>query len=263
VLLERISQAQRVWLLLDYDGTLVDFERTPDIIRPNPGLIGLLTDLAQAAGVRLAVISGRRLADLRALIPVEGIWLAGTYGAEWLTPKGELVERFDRDQLRPTLELIKAEWQALVSGESGFHLEDKGLALALHAKYAEDRLAENKLAAARQTIERFSGPEPFLYILGGHKFLEVAPLICDKGLAVQYLLKMEPWPGAKLVCLGDDDKDEVAFETVRKLGGICILVARELRRTKARYFLESPTHVREWLANVLSDRSLVETGIPA
>jgi trehalose-6-phosphatase len=48
--------------------------------------------------------------------------------------------------------------------------------------------------------------------------------------------------------VGDDDKDEEAFEVIRACGGIAILVSSEPRDTKADCRLESPQGVRRWLA---------------
>jgi trehalose-6-phosphatase len=36
---ERIARAQRVWLFLDYDGTLAEFAPTPHILEPDNDLI--------------------------------------------------------------------------------------------------------------------------------------------------------------------------------------------------------------------------------
>src|SRR5262249_47373971 len=43
----RIRQAPSVLLLLDYDGTLVEFARTPDLAVPDPELLALLESLAR------------------------------------------------------------------------------------------------------------------------------------------------------------------------------------------------------------------------
>lgn len=232
---------------MDYDGTLADFEPTPDIIKPDPTLSELLTALALHPGIRLGVVSGRRLADLCTLLPVRGIWLAGTYGAECLTPQGVFVRRLDKDKIRPILEMIKIEWQKIIAGDPNFHLEDKGVALALHARYAEKRYAEMKLAVARQIIEKLYRPD-LMHILDGNKFLEVAPAVANKAAAVKYILEADPWLEAALVYLGDDDKDEVAFQFIRNLGGTSILISqRPVQHTEAHCRLLSPSHAREWL----------------
>ena len=90
-------------------------------------------------------------------------------------------------------------------------------------------------------------------LLGGHKFLEVGPRLAHKGQTVGYLLERYPWPEALPVYLGDDDKDEEAFDAIKAHGGMAVLVAREPRNTKADCRLESPQAVRQWLATLHKD----------
>ena len=120
-----------LWLFLDYDGTLADFAPTPEDITPVPQVVGLLERLATRSVVRLTVISGRRLVDLRSLLPVPGIYLAGTYGIELQLPTGDLIQRGSYDSLRPYLEMVKPRWIEIMGSQAGFFLEDKGWALAL------------------------------------------------------------------------------------------------------------------------------------
>jgi trehalose-phosphatase len=88
-------------LFLDYDGTLAEFTRTPDVISPDPRVIELVRRLASSSRIRLAIVSGRRLGDIHALLPVTGIYLAGTYGIEIQTPEGEKIQRVDYALTRP------------------------------------------------------------------------------------------------------------------------------------------------------------------
>ena len=87
-------------------------------------------------------------------------------------------------------------------------------------------------------------------ILGGNQFLEVAPADAHKGKAVAMLLARYPWEDGGLVYIGDDDKDEEAFEIINRLGGITIVVADESRISQAKYRLENPYHVRRWLSSL-------------
>ena len=57
----QLAHAERLWLFLDYDGTLADFAPTPEHVDPDPQLVDLLSRLAQHPGLRVAVVSGRRL----------------------------------------------------------------------------------------------------------------------------------------------------------------------------------------------------------
>jgi len=252
-LTDRVIQEQSLWLFLDYDGTLAEFAPTPETIKPNPQIAGILKRLASKSGLRTAIISGRRLQDVQALIPVEGIHLAGTYGVELVTPEGNYIQRVDRNTIRPFLETVKPKWAAIVKDKAGFYIEDKDWALALHARFSDDEEAEDVLAMAREIVER-ELPEEHFRILGGHKFLEAAPLLAHKGRTIEYLLEKFPMPEAKLIYIGDDDKDEEAFEIILEHGGIAIKVVNHTHAsqpTRANFTLESPAAVHLWLESLL------------
>ena len=40
---ERLGQAERLWLFLDYDDTLADFAPTPEHVYPDADLVALIT----------------------------------------------------------------------------------------------------------------------------------------------------------------------------------------------------------------------------
>lgn len=245
----RLARSECLWLFLDYDGTLADFAPTPEHVNSDPEVVKLLSELVEHPRLRIAVISGRRLDHVQALLPVPGLLLAGTYGVELQTPEGEQVLRVAYDTIRPPLDIIKPAWFRLIEGREGFFLEDKLWALALHARFAKEDEAEKVLAAAHRLATEVTYSGPFR-LLGGHKFLEVGPKLAHKGHTVEYLLERYPWPGALPVYAGDDDKDEEAFEVIKARKGIAILVAREPRSTQADYRLESPQAVRHWLAEL-------------
>lgn len=252
----RAVEAERLWLFLDYDGTLADFAPTPEHVDPDPDLVALIARLARHPRIRVAVVSGRRLRHVQKLIPVPGVLLAGTYGIELQTPEGERIDRLDYDRLRPALDRLKPKWATLIDEREGFFLEDKGWALALHARFAAKCEAERVLTEAQQlataAIER-ADAETFR-LLGGHRFLEIGPRLAHKGVAVAYLLDRYPWRGALPLYLGDDDKDEEAFEVIHERGGIAVVVASEPRPSSADLRLESPQVARRWLEALLNVR---------
>jgi trehalose 6-phosphate phosphatase len=246
---ERLAEAGRLWLFLDYDGTLADFAPTPDHVDPDPEIVDLLTKLVEHPRLRIAVISGRRLSHVQSLLPAPGLLLAGTYGIELQTPEGERIIRVARGTIRPALDILKPAWARLIAGREGFFLEDKFWALALHARFADEDEAEKVLAAAHRLATEVAYSGPFR-LLGGHKFLEIGPRLAHKGRTVDYLLEGYPWPGALPLYLGDDDKDEEAFGVIKARGGIAILVASEARVTEADCRVESPQAVRRWLGTL-------------
>jgi trehalose 6-phosphate phosphatase len=249
-LAQTLSQAQRLWLFLDYDGTLADFAPTPEHVQPNAQVIGLIERLVERPRTRVSVISGRRLDHVEKLLPLPGVFLAGTYGVEMRTWSGERVNRLDYGTIRPALEILKPLWSQLIAGRQGFFLEDKGWSLALHARFAADGEAEAVLGEARHIAVEKAVSAAFR-VLDGHKFLELGPLLAHKGRTVEYLLSRYAWPGASLLYLGDDDKDEEAFGVIQAYGGNTIVVASELRETKADCRLESPHAARRWLEKLI------------
>ena len=254
-LTEWARKAQLLWLFLDYDGTLADFAPTPEHIETHPEVISLLERLAQKPHIRITVLSGRRLHHMRLLLPVSGIFLAGTYGIELLTSAGETVQRVDFDAIRPALESIKPRWAKLIYGRDGFFLEDKGWALALHARFARDEEADEVLAQARKAVDPELLTDPFR-ILDGHKFLEVAPRLASKKETVAYLLDQYPLPNARLIYIGDDDKDEEAFPLIHTYQGVAIKVLQPSQAgqpTEADFFFDSPADTLQWLEGLASD----------
>jgi trehalose-phosphatase len=249
---ERLVAAERVRLFLDYDGTLADFAPTPEHVNPDPELIDLLARLTGHPRFRVSVVSGRRLGHVEKLVPVEGVLLAGTYGIEMRLPGGERVDRVSYEAVRPPLEAVKPRWAALIDGREGFFLEDKGWALALHARFADEAEAEDVLVAARSVVGEI--PSDLFRVLDSHRFLEIGPRLAHKGRTVDYLLTRYPWPGAVPVYLGDDDKDEEAFGVIKTHEGIAFLVSREPRETQADGRLESPQAARRWLGALLGAR---------
>jgi trehalose-phosphatase len=251
---KRLAQANRLWLFLDYDGTLADFAPTPEHVDLDLEVIDVLTRLVQRRDIRVAVVSGRQLGQIRLLLPVPGVLLAGTYGIELQTPGGRRIERISSDIIRPVLDDLKPRWERLIAGREGFFLEDKYWALALHARFADDDQANIVLENARHMANDAASLGPFR-LLGGHKFLEIGPRLANKGQTVAYLLDHYSWPGAMPLYLGDDDKDEEAFGVIKARGGIAILVAKEPRNSQADCRLESPQAVRHWLQTLETRRT--------
>jgi len=254
-LVERLASASALRLYLDYDGTLADFAPTPDDVLPDPEIADLICRLAQAPRTEVAIISGRRLSHIEALVPVAGILLAGTYGIELRWPSGATSYRVDWSAIRPVLDELKPRWAALISNQQGFYLEDKNWAMALHARFADDSAAAVALESAQRLAAEAirTAPAGQFRILGGHKFLEIGPAQANKGSTIEFLSDRDPQPDALLVYIGDDDKDEEAFAAILAQNGLAVVVAKEDRPSLAACRVPSPVAVRE-LLQLLADR---------
>jgi trehalose 6-phosphate phosphatase len=242
-----------LWLFLDYDGTLADFAPTPDLVVPNPEVIHVLEQLVDKDFTRVTILSGRRLEHVRDLIPVPGVFLAGTYGVEFLDDTGATVTRVNYNVIRPVMEKIKPQWEQLIEGRNGFFLEDKGWTLALHARYADWRDAEEVLAQARRLTSQIY-PVSHFRILGGHRFLEIAPRRANKRDTVAHLLSHYPLSNARLLYIGDDDKDEEAFPQIHTHAGVAVKVIQPSQAsspTVADFCFESTEETLEWLQELV------------
>lgn len=251
-ILEQLLGYERLWLFLDYDGTLADFTPTPEYVVTDPEIVALVTRLAICPRMRVAVISGRTLSQLRQLLPVPHIWLAGTYGVELYTPDGKLLQRAERSTIRPGLEQLKSIWQQIIARQPGFFLEDKGWTLALHARFADEAEADQVLAGAFLSTLGLALSSEYR-VHQGQRFLEVGTAMAHKGRTVDYILDRFVWPGALPLYLGDDDQDEEAFAAIKAHHGVALLVAALQRTTRADAQLASPQAARDWL-NQLAER---------
>jgi len=211
-------------------------------------VVAIIARLALTPNLRVTLLSGRRLQDIQRLIPVSGIFSAGTYGIELETPSGELVQRVAYNDVRPQLERIKPQWESLLQGREGFFLEDKGWALALHARFAP-ALEASQVIEQADAVAGQESPSDHLKIFRGYKFLEIAPKFASKKETVDYLLCRYPFSGARLLYIGDDEQDEEAFSAIHAHGGAAVRIIRPLQpiASMADFKFASPASLLRWL----------------
>jgi trehalose 6-phosphate phosphatase len=249
----RVRRAPTVRLLIDYDGTLADFTPRPGMILPDAEIQRLFRRLVRTRNLLPAIISGRPLSDIQALVPVEGVLRAGTYGLELELPGEGVQYALSLEQVQALMRPLRARWQALIAGQPQFYLEDKQWALALHTP--RQRSAEDEAVyAAAQAATRELRPDPAVFAVfdDGH-LLELAPLRANKALSAGWILANQS-PGAALsIYLGDDAHDAAAMAVVQAAGGEAIQVGSRVK-TNAHYHVETPAAARAWL------QSLTEPG---
>lgn len=225
-------------LFLDFDGTLVEIADRPDAVVVDAALRALLTSLAHGHQGRVALVSGRSIAQLDSLLgSVAGMLaLAGSHGSEY---------RFDGSEERPErpsgLDMIEMQLRAVASARPGVIVERKSLGVALHY-----RLRPGFEAEAQAMVGALAG-DWGLAIQHGKMMVEARMPGSDKGVAIARLMQRPMMVGTLPVFVGDDITDETGFEAVRALGGAGILVG-PARATAAAYRLADPAATRRWLA---------------
>jgi trehalose 6-phosphate phosphatase len=227
-------------LFLDLDGTLLDLLDRPDEVVADTELRNLLTRLGDRLDGRIAIISGRSVAQLDTILgPVaHAIALSGSHGGEhrWQGASVQLE--------RPaSLDAATARFDAFSAGRDGVVLEEKSLGVALHYRMAPGAEAEAQALAV--AVARDTG----LHLQKGKMMVELRCPGSDKGSALRLLMERAPMSGTMPVFLGDDMTDESAFEAARALGGAGVLVG-PARKTAAKFRFPDPAAVRAWLSEV-------------
>ncbi len=238
--LERIRSAPTVWLGTDFDGTLVPHAADPGDVALDAGTKELLRDLATRPRCRVAVVTGRSLADIRRLVAVNEIAYAGNHGLEiqanGLDHRDAAAvlarEPLERAALRLADELV---------GLPGITVQDKRLSLAVD--YYASPMEIRRIAVS--AIDAAIGGVPELFARHGVHGSEVRPVGAGhKGTAALRLREHQSGPDALPIFLGDERTDEDAFQALPD--GITIRVG-DPRPTAARYRVDSPQEVARFL----------------
>lgn len=223
-------------LLTDFDGTLVEIAAHPDAVAVASGLAGWLHQIEQKLGGALAIVTGRRLASVDALLHPWRYTGAGAHGAEMrLHPDAPLMPV--AEPLPDTLMLSITD---AIKTWPGVWLENKTYALAVH--YRDNPAAE---ATCRKAVQQALSTETQLQILPGHAVVEVRRRGVSKGVATRFLLQQPHFASRIPVFSGDDLADEEGFAAVQAAGGYGIKIGRGT--TVARYRLDSVAQMHAWL----------------
>jgi trehalose 6-phosphate phosphatase len=209
-----IQQAVKTLLFLDYDGTLTPIVRRPSMAHLSAARKNILRKLARHPGVELAVISGRKLSNLKKQVGIPHIIYVGNHGFE-IEIGGEKIVHPGAKKFAVELKKIRARLERMIKVK-GAWVEDKGLTLSLHYRV----VAENRIKLLRNMFFRLMGPwEKKVRITHGKKVFEIRPAFdWDKGKAVKWLIRKVGETKHFPVYIGDDLTDEDVFRVLRNRG---------------------------------------------
>ena len=208
------SQPQRTAVMLDIDGTLAPIvEHAADAHVPE-STRQLLIAVARSYGL-VAVVSGRRASQARAMVSIGSINYVGSHGVELLRA-GWTEAQLDpdvADWIRRIHEFGRESDTADLRRRR-VRLEDKGPIVAYHWRGAPDEDAAKAAVDAVADRAQAAG----LRTHWGRKVLEVRlPVRIDKGAGITRLLD-EVGPGIEqALYVGDDMTDLDAFRALTAL----------------------------------------------
>jgi trehalose 6-phosphate phosphatase len=236
--------APKAALFLDIDGTLIEFVPHPEDACVPPPLLATVEALRRALGGALAVVSGRKLADIDRLFAPLTLVAAGQHGAEIRFAPGADAQVFASPER--SLAAVLEHVEPFLDRHPRIRIERKGLSTAFHYRDAIE-----SGPALRAELEKAVAPVgETLNLLDSHLCYDVRAHNADKGKAVERLVMVPPFAGRVPVYVGDDWTDEDGFRAVLAAQGRAIRVGTP-RETLATESLSDPAALRQWL-----DRSL-------
>ncbi|HEX4916191.1 MAG TPA: trehalose-phosphatase [Vicinamibacterales bacterium] len=234
-------------LLLDFDGTVAEFN--PDPAAPELTLErhDLLMSIARRSSMSLGIVSGRRLDDLRRRTRLpDHVYHAGLHGLE--------IEAYGVRTTHPDLAMAVERMyglsdclKALLDEFPDVYIEDKGASVAVHTRRMPKDIHNRAFARAdvlavpwiaKNYVRRLEGNAVVEYLpnINGHKGDATNWITAD----VETKLQCPAW----VAYIGDDITDEDAFRAIQS--GIGILVG--LRPTAATHKLDGIADVDRFLS---------------
>jgi trehalose 6-phosphate phosphatase len=227
----------RIALLVDFDGTLVEFADHPDDVALSPETKSIIEAMLQATNGALAIVTGRAISDIDRFFAPLLLPVAGVHGMTRRTAWGEL-HTASVDNL--VLATLKAKLEGFVGEHPGLLLEVKPGSLALHYRLRPE-LEEEAVKAVHDAVAGLDG----LQILHGKMVIEAKAGKATKAEAVAAFMREEPFKGRLPIFAGDDVTDEYAFGEIARHGGISIKIGEG--QTSALYRTEGILSFRAWL----------------
>ena len=254
----RIASAQPLLLCVDYDGTLTPIAKHPSQARLSVATKRWLKRLADLPEVRVVLVSGRAILDLKRMVGIRGLCYVGNHGLELQGPGLRYLNPVAQAR-RHYLTRLAGQVARALRPIPGVELENKGLTFSIHWRNIprSSHRRFHRLVAHALSPHLSSGA---VRVTTGKRVIEIRPPVTwDKGRIITWHLRHGTGRALNttpfVVYLGDDQTDEDAFRTVNRRRGLSVLVGRPSRRTAASYGLRSPADVTRWLQSVTSART--------
>ena len=240
------STAGSRMIFLDYDGTLMGFDKDPQKVRPDNELTGILKKLTADHSNHVVIISGRDKETLGKWFPTQwkisfvaehGVW-SKTPGTNW-----SMTEQIDKNWM----EIIEPVLEFYVDRTPRSFIERKNYSLVWHYRNSDPDLGEIRSWELKDELKTLVG-NLNLEIMDGDKVIEIKNSGINKGRAA--LQKMGERHYDFILAIGDDWTDEYTFAALPEEA---VTIKVGTKTTRAQYYVESVADVRQILAGFIRD----------
>ena len=239
-LTDMTRQKDKTAFIFDFDGTLVDIASHPDKVLVPDELPYILKGLHRYYHGSVAILTGRKVSSIQALLPDLPCLIVGQHGAEFSTSSETHLDRdIMHDLYRDTL-----LWEQQFPG---LYIEMKGLSIAYH--YRANPTIEVELKSVLKKILDKNEYVDFLTMTKGRAVFEITFKGIEKGNSITAIANTAPFLGKRLIYAGDDELDKKAILRVKNKGGIGIWVGEPIEGMD--YIFSSPSDLRTWLYQLL------------
>jgi trehalose-phosphatase len=213
----------------------------------------MLIKLAKSSACKIAIISGRRVNDVKKRIGIKNIIYVGNHGLEIRGPKIKFKATV-HPKFLTILNALKEELTKKLSPIRGVFVEDKGLALSVHYRLVDKKYIPEVKTIFHETIITYVVRDK-IQVKSGKMVFEIRPPVdWDKGKIVLCLLARQQFAAKSRkmlpIYIGDDTTDEDAFCALKNRG---ITVAVGLpKESCAEYYLKSTQEVGKFLRRLLN-----------
>jgi trehalose 6-phosphate synthase/phosphatase len=206
--IRRFRAATNRLVLLDYDGTLVEYEANPTKALPPEAIIDLLLKLAGKPSVDVVIVSGRSCKDIDYFLGQLPVKIIAEHGG---IVKDDGVWRKQIDDKGDWKKSIINILNEISSACPESFVEEKQYSLAWHYRNSESQSGYDYSRKLINLLQQNNfGEKNGLKILDGNKIVEITSKKNGKGNAVNKLLEKDNYDF--ILSIGDDVTDEEVFE---------------------------------------------------
>ena len=227
-------------VILDYDGTIVEFNENPELAIPPQSLLDLIKKLNNQKNTHVVIVSGRDKKFLNKWFGEIPVMLIAEHGHYQRTDNSWIKKlKISNSWMEDLIPLF----ETFTDRTPGTFIERKKNSLVWHYRKSDPELASDRVVEFKTVLSSLISEE--LQILDLNKAIEIISVRINKGLSISNILKNDY---DFIICIGDDISDEYMFDSLPD-NSFSIKVGN--KNTNAKYHIQNPLEVRKLLKNLI------------